>query len=184
MQTGWVHIGSKWYYFESSGAMKIGWVYTGGKWYYLNPSGDMATGWKTIDGKQYYFYASGYMAANTTVSGKRIGSSGAVIQVTANPTNYSTSQTSAVRIISIISPVARNSTETVTAKVSPNSMAYISVHYKSGDSKAKGLEPKRSDSYGNVSWSWHVGGNTTLGVVTVTVSCHGYSSNTQFTVIH
>ncbi|NRD79794.1 hypothetical protein HPT25_20880 [Bacillus sp. BRMEA1] len=103
---------------------------------------------------------------------------------TSAATAKSISQTASVKIISIKSPAARNSTETLTAKVAPNSTAYIAVHYKSGDSKAKGLEPKRSNSSGMVSWSWHVGGNTTLGMVTVTVTCQGHSANTQFKVIH
>lgn len=89
-----------------------------------------------------------------------------------------------VQIISIKNPAARNSTETLTAKVSPNSTAYIAVHYKSGLSKAQGLGPKRSNSKGYVSWSWHVGGNTTIGTVPVTVTCNGHSASTQFRVVH
>lgn len=79
MKTGWILYGGTRYYLDASGAMKTGWVYTGGYWYYLNSSGAMLTGWQTIGGKQYYLYPNGAMAANTTISGKKIGSDGAVI---------------------------------------------------------------------------------------------------------
>ena len=41
--TGWTCIENQWYYFDSTGAMKIGWFQdTSGKWYYLRESGVMA----------------------------------------------------------------------------------------------------------------------------------------------
>lgn len=44
MKTGWVQLGSTWYYFTSGGQMKTGWFYDGA-WYYFNQSGAMLTGW-------------------------------------------------------------------------------------------------------------------------------------------
>ena len=41
--------------------MQTGWLYLGGKWYYMNSSGAMVTGRQTIDGKLYYFDGSGAM---------------------------------------------------------------------------------------------------------------------------
>jgi len=59
--------------------MKTGWLYNGGKWYYLNYSGAMQTGWIKYNGKWYYLYGDGHMAANTTVSGYRLGKDGAML---------------------------------------------------------------------------------------------------------
>jgi hypothetical protein len=89
-----------------------------------------------------------------------------------------------VQIISVTSPAARNSTATLKAKVTPGSTASITIHYKSGPSKAAGLESKKADANGNVSWSWHVGGNTTLGTWPITVNSNGASAETSFQVIH
>jgi glucan-binding YG repeat protein len=80
MESGWVKSGSKWYFMESSGEMKTGWLQSGNKWYYLNTSGSMDTGWEVIGNKWYYFYSSGAMAANTTIDGYKLGSSGAWIR--------------------------------------------------------------------------------------------------------
>lgn len=76
----------------------------------------------------------------------------------AEPTTATSKQEKAtVKIVSVTSPAARNSTATLKAKVAPGATATIVVHYKSGPSTAAGLEPKKADSDGNVSWSWRVG---------------------------
>lgn len=87
-----------------------------------------------------------------------------------------------VKIISVTSPVGRNKTATLKAKVAPQATASIRVTYKSGASKAQGLEDKQADSEGNVTWSWKVGGNTTLGTWPITVSSDGLSAHTEFIV--
>jgi hypothetical protein len=93
-------------------------------------------------------------------------------------------QEESVKIISVTSPAARNSTAILKAKVTPNATASIVVHYKSGASKAAGLESKKADANGNVSWSWHVGGNTTIGTWRITVSSGNASAETSFQVVH
>lgn len=47
----------------------------------------------------------------------------------------------------------------------------IDVYYSSGPSTAAGLQNKTANSAGNVSWTWQIGGNTTLGQHRVTVRC-------------
>ncbi|EHJ02094.1 cell wall binding repeat-containing protein [Clostridium sp. DL-VIII] len=84
MATGWQYINGAWYYLNpvsdgTQGAMKTGWIYDNGYWYYLNSSGAMATGWQYINGSWYYLYQSGAMAANTTIDGYTLSSSGAWI---------------------------------------------------------------------------------------------------------
>jgi hypothetical protein len=90
-----------------------------------------------------------------------------------------------VKILSKISPVARNSNETVIAKVPPHSTAHIEVDYKSGASHAHGLGDKTAGDNGEVSWTWHVGGNSTIGYpVTVIVTDNGQSDQTTYQVVH
>ncbi len=120
------------------------------------------------------------------------------VKSTASPTPFATQkpaqtqtvekvtkeEKASIQIISVSSPAPRNSTATLKAKVAPGATASIVVHYKSGPSTAAGLEPKKADSNGNVSWSWHVGGNTTLGNWGITVSSEGSSEDTTFEVVH
>jgi hypothetical protein len=89
----------------------------------------------------------------------------------------------AVQILSVTSPAPRNGYATLKAKVAPGASASIVVHYKSGASKAKGLESKKANSSGIVSWTWKVGGNTTLGKWPITVSSNGKSATTYFQVV-
>ena len=81
MQTGWQHLGNKWYYLRSSGAMATGWYQEGSTWYYLHASnGDMKTGWFQVNGKWYYAYSSGALAVNTTVDGYYVNYNGEWVQ--------------------------------------------------------------------------------------------------------
>jgi hypothetical protein len=77
---------------------------------------------------------------------------------------------------------SRGSNVTLQARTSPNTNCSIEVDYKSGPSTASGLVPKTSDSAGNVSWTWKVGTNTTLGSWPITVTCGNGSAQTQISV--
>lgn len=61
---------------NSSGGMVTGWLQLGSTWYYMNGSGAMVTGWQYINDNRYYFYSSGAMAANTTIDGVKIDANG------------------------------------------------------------------------------------------------------------
>ncbi len=61
MQKGWLKDGGKWYFLDSSGVMKTGWIKSGGKWYYLAKSGAMTTGWQKVGNYWYYMNKSGAM---------------------------------------------------------------------------------------------------------------------------
>jgi hypothetical protein len=92
--------------------------------------------------------------------------------------------TATARLVSVTSPVARNAHATLVAHVVPSRRCTITVLYKSGPSHAQGLNPKRPVN-GRVSWTWMVGGNTTLGVWPIQVSCGSAGSfRTHFRVIH
>jgi micrococcal nuclease len=78
--------------------------------------------------------------------------------------------------------VARGSNATLQVKTAPTTSCSIEVDYSSGASTAAGLGAKSSDSAGNVTWSWKVGGNTSRGVWPITVTCGSGSAKTHITV--
>ncbi len=98
----WQKIDGKWYYFDEDGYMesscyrggywltksgawdssyKGSWKHNSKGWWYQDISGWYPTSrWLKIDGKWYYFYASGYMAADTTINGYYVDSTGAWVE--------------------------------------------------------------------------------------------------------
>jgi hypothetical protein len=71
---------------------------------------------------------------------------------------------------------------TLVASVAPARRCSITVHYKSGPSRAQGLTP-RTPVGGRVSWTWKIGTNTTPGRWAITVSCGSAGTlNTSFVV--
>ena len=60
---------------------KLGWNFYQNNWYYLKNDYSLANGWERIDNKWYYFHPSGQMAANITIEGYALDSSGAWISV-------------------------------------------------------------------------------------------------------
>ena len=74
--TGWLQIGSEWYYFKNSVMVKSDWVKSGGKWYYLCADGHMARGGmyyiQDSDGEHYLyrFNDDGSMVASTWYGGE------------------------------------------------------------------------------------------------------------------
>ena len=93
--------------------------------------------------------------------------------------NTETGQT--LRLEWVSSPVGKNETATLAAIGKPNTEYSISVYYSSGASTADGLEKHTSDSSGNVSWSWKVGGRTKSGSHRIVISGGGETLETSFT---
>jgi hypothetical protein len=87
-----------------------------------------------------------------------------------------------VRLVRVSSPVPAGAYATLTASVAPARSCSITVHYKSGPSRAQGLTSRRPVR-GVVSWTWKVGTNTTPGRWPITVSCGSAGSlRTSFVV--
>jgi hypothetical protein len=87
------------------------------------------------------------------------------------------------RLVSITSPVKHNAQARLVAEVHPAHRCEITVRYKIGPSHARGLNPKYP-VHGRVSWTWIVGGNTTLGSWPITVNCGSAGSfRTHFKVV-
>ncbi|MCD7735361.1 MAG: N-acetylmuramoyl-L-alanine amidase, partial [Lachnospiraceae bacterium] len=74
--TGWLKASGKYYYLDSNGVRQTGWLTLNGKTYYLNSSGVRQTGWVTINSKRYYFNSKGVMQTSTTVDGVSIDENG------------------------------------------------------------------------------------------------------------
>jgi len=77
-----------------------------------------------------------------------------------------------VKLVSVTSPVSPGDDATITVQTAPGATCLITVRYKSGPSKARGLSPKAADSQGRLSWTWRVGSRTSQGTWPITVTCN------------
>lgn len=91
-------------------------------------------------------------------------------------------KTQGLQLVNVTSPVSPGDYATVTVKTSPGAQASITVYYKSGPSKAAGLEPKTAGPDGTVSWTWKVGSRTTPGVWRIEVRSEGETLRVPFEV--
>lgn len=98
------------------------------------------------------------------------------------PTQPAATPGKTLEIVSVTSPIGRGSTATLVANAWPGAPCAITVIYKSGPSKAKGLEPKTAGADGRVAWSWTVGSRTTPGPWPITVTCGDKTVQTQIQV--
>lgn len=76
-----------------------------------------------------------------------------------------------VRLVALTSPAYRGNAASITVKTVPDAACTITVIYKSGPSRARGLVPKTADAKGLVTWTWVVGTRTTPGRWPITVVC-------------
>jgi competence protein ComEC len=105
---------------------------------------------------------------------------------TATPTPTSTATPGGgggVTITSITRPIKRGLSATLTASTYASANCTIVYVTPSGTtSSAAGLSPKTADPAGDVSWMWTIGGSTTPGTGTVTVTCNGQSASTPIEI--
>lgn len=87
-----------------------------------------------------------------------------------------------ISLTSITSPVSLNENATVKITGAPNTDYSIAVYYSSSKSTASGLENKKSDANGSVSWTWKVGGKTKSGNYYLKINGGGSSLKVDFTV--
>ena len=76
-----------------------------------------------------------------------------------------------VSVVSLSSPAPPLSNPTLEIQTTPGANCSITVLYKSGPSRAKGLGPKMADGKGRVVWQWRVESNTMSGKWPIIVSC-------------
>ena len=90
-------------------------------------------------------------------------------EVTAAPTR--TPVPLPVKVTKITKTVSPGDTASVTAFTIKGARCSISVLYDSGESTAKGLDSKKTDARGYVTWKWQVGLKTNPQTVLATVTC-------------
>lgn len=78
-------------------------------------------------------------------------------------TTQSIAPSSEIKVNSFSNIVTRNQVVTLTIQGEPNTKYRINVFYSTKASEAEGLEDKISDQYGNISWTWKIGGRTKPG---------------------
>ncbi len=74
-------------------------------------------------------------------------------------------------LLSVSTPAPRGSEAFLRVQTLAGATCSIEVRYRSGLSKARGLEPKTADARGLVSWQWQVGSATTRGRWPIVVTC-------------
>ena len=85
-----------------------------------------------------------------------------------------------ITVTGLTSPVSQGANATISINTAPNTYCTITVYYKSGPSTAQGLEPKNTDSSGNVSWTWKVGTRTTPGDWKIVINVQGIGQIEQY----
>jgi len=88
-----------------------------------------------------------------------------------------------LELVAMTSPVPRSTTASLTIQTAAAAGCVIQVRYRSGPSRAGGLEPKTADSNGRITWSWRVGSQTALGEWPVEVACESGSQRAQLSAI-
>jgi hypothetical protein len=76
-----------------------------------------------------------------------------------------------ISVVSLTSPVAPFTDATLQIQTTPGASCSVTVLYKSGPSRAKGLYPQTADGKGQITWRWRVGSNTTPGRWPIVVRC-------------
>ncbi len=79
----------------------------------------------------------------------------------------------------VSTPAYRGRPATVNVVTRPNARCTIGVSYLFETERAAGLDPKRADAAGNVSWTWIVSSTAAAGSWPVVVSCDGYEIRTH-----
>lgn len=88
-----------------------------------------------------------------------------------SPTDPPTAKPLSVKVTKRTKSVRRNSTASVTIKTSKGARCSIDVQYSSGSATAKGLDSKKANSSGGITWKWKVGSNTTRGTWPIDIWC-------------
>lgn len=88
-----------------------------------------------------------------------------------------------ITLISLPEDVKKGEIVTIEIKGKPKTEYDIDVMYKSGASTAKGLENKISDKDGNVSWTFKVSNNVTIGNYKINIKSETFEKEYSFSVL-
>ncbi|MBQ8255179.1 MAG: hypothetical protein IJY94_06730 [Clostridia bacterium] len=119
-----------------------------------------------------------YPEGSTTGSETEITTTETTVETTAEPPEK---PIGSLKLVTLTETVPAGKKASVTVKGAPNTEYSITVTYTSV-SEAKGLENKRSDKDGVVSWEWRVGNNTKPGKYTVEIQSESEKITLYFNV--
>jgi len=88
-----------------------------------------------------------------------------------------------IKLIDLTKTVEQGNQATITIKGTEGVEYNIEVYYKSGPSKAAGLEPKVAGSDGLITWIWKVGSRTSEGTYPIVVTGGGKELEVKFKVV-
>lgn len=107
------------------------------------------------------------------------GTTATPAETESTPTSDSDTQPT-LALTSVTSPIARGSSARVELSGKPNTEYRATVHYASKNTE---LDPVTSDENGKVVFAWTIGGSTTTGDYTITVSGGNETLEVPFTII-
>lgn len=76
-----------------------------------------------------------------------------------------------VKVTKFTKTVSPGDRASITVRTTKGASCSISVLYESGESEAKGLDPKKANSSGDVALAWAVGPKSNPQTALVTVTC-------------
>ncbi len=123
---------------------------------YNHPSPTVVNKWQNDNAKVYQTNLCGDITV--TSNGKDLSIS---------ECNNTTAEINMKQLDTVV--VKKGDTATLSAIVEPNTTYDIKVNLSSGESTAKGLEDKKSDSLGNISWTWNISSNTKAGEYQISI---------------
>ena len=127
--------------------------------------------------------ATNWLAVYAQMTGAAAGAP--VAAQSTNPAALNTPPASGAdtqQLISLTSPVARGATASIQVRTTPGASCSISVIYKGGPSKAKGLSPITASADGICAWSWVVGPSTTPGTWQIVIQTNSVTQSYPFEV--
>jgi hypothetical protein len=143
---------------------------------------------EVCDGRRQLADAQRAVATNWLAVYAQMTGAAAGTPVAAQPTKPAALNTppasgaDAQQLISLTSPVARGATASIQVHTTPGASCSISVIYKGGPSKAKGLDPIAASADGICAWSWVVGPSTTPGTWQIVVQTNSVTQSYPFEV--
>ncbi|MEX2304415.1 MAG: hypothetical protein WD733_25960 [Bryobacterales bacterium] len=115
--------------------------------------------------------ATNVPAAGPAASVPEAGPPHSTAPVARVPTATAPANPAAMELQSVTSPVSRGMDANLAVRAAPGALCTIQVRYRSGPSKARGLEPKIAGESGLAEWSWRVGRQTRAGEWPIDIAC-------------
>lgn len=136
---------------------------------YDHPSKDVLKRWESSGAKIYRTDEEGTIIVKTDGESIEIKTHGATVNKD-DVKEDEHEEEKEISLVSLSNPIIKGENATIKIKGKANTEYKIKVMYKSGASTASGLEDKKSDQDGYVSWTWKVSERVTPGTYEIIVS--------------